>query len=207
MTRNSLTCRFRQFPLRNLCFIVTLAVCSLVSAATDTIRLLLISYLSRIGIIEISYAGLWTSVPEHLSSHFALSSYKLFEPLAIWRLSLYDPWSRLWEVARFLVLYVLLQYPHLSEGVGYQQQPQQVQKSVEAIKQEVLPDGFQLRFAVESAPAPRRQVLFLVNNSLRLKSQNDDVCNLPPDNHELQISFLKLLKEPVKKRKIDFIQV
>ena len=34
--RNSLTHRFPRFPLRNLCFLITLAVCSLVYAATDT---------------------------------------------------------------------------------------------------------------------------------------------------------------------------
>ena len=31
---------------------------------------------------------LWTLVPGHLSSHSALSSYRLFAPLALWRLSL-----------------------------------------------------------------------------------------------------------------------
>ena len=34
--RNSLIHRFPRFPLGNLCFFVTLAVCSLVFAATDT---------------------------------------------------------------------------------------------------------------------------------------------------------------------------
>ena len=38
---NSLTHRFPRFPLRNLCFLVTLAVCSLVFAATDTVYTLI----------------------------------------------------------------------------------------------------------------------------------------------------------------------
>ena len=50
--------------------------------------LLLGSYLSRIGRIENpSLQRLWTLVPGHLSSHFALSSYGLFAPLTLWRLS------------------------------------------------------------------------------------------------------------------------
>ena len=50
--------------------------------------LLLSSYLSRIGRIEnpcCSACG--HSVPGHLSSHSALSSYGLFAPLTLWRLS------------------------------------------------------------------------------------------------------------------------
>ena len=48
---NSLTRRFSRFPPRNLCSLVTLAVFSLVYAATDT-SLLLSSYLFRIGRIK-----------------------------------------------------------------------------------------------------------------------------------------------------------
>ena len=50
--------------------------------------LLLSSYLSRIGRIEnSSWQRLWTLVPGHLSSLSALSSYRLFAPLTLWRLS------------------------------------------------------------------------------------------------------------------------
>ena len=51
--------------------------------------LLLSSYLSRIGRIENSslLQRPRTPVPGHLSSHFALSSYGLFAPLAFWQFS------------------------------------------------------------------------------------------------------------------------
>ena len=39
------------------------------------------------------------------------------------------------------------------------------------------------------------------------KVQKDDVCHLPPDNHEQLETFVKLLThpEPTKKRKVDII--
>ena len=82
----------------------------------------------------------------------------------------------------------------------------EAQKSVEAIKQEIFADSFRLLFDVESVPALRRQVSYLVDNYVYLKTPNNDVCHLPPDNHEQLISFPKVLKKPVKKCKIDFIQ-
>ena len=62
--------RFPRFPPKNLCALVTLAMFSLVYAATDT-------FLQR----------LRTLVPGHISSHSALSSYGLFAPFTLWRLS------------------------------------------------------------------------------------------------------------------------
>ena len=78
-----------------------------------------------------------------------------------------------------------------------------LQKSVQNIKQEILSDGFQLRFTVENVTAPRRQVFYLAQNCLCLKTQNDDICHLLSDNHEQLVNFLNLLQEPVKKRKIE----
>ena len=78
-----------------------------------------------------------------------------------------------------------------------------LQKSVQIIKQEILSDGFQLRFTVENVTAPRRQVSYLVHNCLCLKMQNNDICYLPPDSHKPLVNFLKLLQKPVKKRKIE----
>ena len=65
--------------------------------------LLLRSYLSRNWRIEnpsCTVKCLRTLVSEHLSSHSALSSFGLFSPLTLWRLSvsLYDLWSRPWEL-------------------------------------------------------------------------------------------------------------
>ena len=75
--QNSLTHRFPRFPPRNLCSVIMLAVFSLIYAANEH-SLLLSSYLSRIGKMRILPAmTVWTLVPGHLSSHSALSSYRL----------------------------------------------------------------------------------------------------------------------------------
>ena len=65
--------------------------------------LLLSSYLSRIGRIENPSC----SACGHLSSHSIRSSYGLFAPLTLWRLSIYDLSSRSWGVARLLGLHGL----------------------------------------------------------------------------------------------------
>ena len=83
----------------------------------------------------------------------------------------------------------------------------EVQKNIEIIKQETAVGQFQLRCLVENVPAARRQFLYLVNNYVCLKVQKDDVCHLPPDNHEQLETFVKLLTklEPTKKRKVDIL--
>ena len=83
----------------------------------------------------------------------------------------------------------------------------EVQKNMEIIKREVAVDQFQLRCVVENVPTARRQFLYLLNNYIFLKVQKDDVCHLPPDNHEQLETFVKLLTnpEPMKKRKVDII--
>ena len=78
-----------------------------------------------------------------------------------------------------------------------------LQKSIQNIKQKILSDGFQLRFTIENVTAPRRQVSYLAQNCLCLKTQNDDICHLPSDSHEQLVNFLNLLQEPAKKRKIE----
>ena len=84
--QNIVTHRFPRFPLRNLCSLVILAVFSLVFAATDkpSIRFLsLQDWQNRESFLH----RLQTLVPGHLSSLSALSSYGLFAPLTLWRLS------------------------------------------------------------------------------------------------------------------------
>ena len=49
--------------------------------------------------------------------------------------------------------------------------------------------------------SPRCQFLYLMNNHICLKAQNDDECHLPLDNHKQLNSFLKLLTNPVLKQK------
>ena len=80
----------------------------------------------------------------------------------------------------------------------------EVQKNIEMIKREIAVDQFQLRCVVKNVPTARRQFLYLLNNYIFLK---DDVCHLPPDNHEQLKIFVKLLTypEPKKKRKVDII--
>ena len=83
----------------------------------------------------------------------------------------------------------------------------EVQKNMEIFKREVAVDQFQLCGVVENVPTARRQFLYLLNNYIFLKVQKDDVCHLPPDNHEQLETFVKLLTnpEPMKKRKVDII--
>ena len=72
---------------------------------------------------------------------------------------------------------------------------------------EVQKNSSKLRCVVENVPTARRQFLYLLNNYIFLKVQKDDVCHLPPDNHEQLETFVKLLTnpEPIKKRKVDII--
>ena len=84
----------------------------------------------------------------------------------------------------------------------------QVQNRFEIVKQEIAVDLFQLRCIVENVPAPRRQFLYLINNYICLKTQNDNGFHLSAKKQEQLESFLKLLNnhEPSKKRKtVDFV--
>ena len=66
---------------------------------------------------------------------------------------------------------------------------------------------FQLSCLVENIPAAKYQFLYLVNNYVCLKVQNDDMCHLPPDNHKQLETLVKLLTnpKPMKKRKVDIL--
>ena len=81
-----------------------------------------------------------------------------------------------------------------------------IQENAEVIKQEVLADGYQLRFKVENIPSPRRFTLYMLNNYITLAVQNDDDCHLPPVDHKQLESFLTLLEAnniaTPKKRKL-----
>ena len=81
-----------------------------------------------------------------------------------------------------------------------------IQENTEVIKQEVLADGYQLRFKVENIPSPRRFTLYMLNNYITLAVQNDDDCHLPPVDHKPLESFLTLLEAnniaTPKKRKL-----
>ena len=77
-----------------------------------------------------------------------------------------------------------------------------LQKSVQDIKQEILYDRFQLRFTVENVMALQCQLSYLAQNCLCQKTQNDDICLLPPDSHKQLVNFLNLLQELVKNAKL-----
>ena len=83
---NCSTPMFPRFPQKNLYSLVTHAVCSLVFAATDT------AYCSAHISLGLAESRILLAAPadtraRNLSSHFALPSYELFAPLALWRLS------------------------------------------------------------------------------------------------------------------------
>ena len=65
-----------------------------------------------------------------------------------------------------------------------------IQESAEVIKEEVLADGYQLRFKVENVPSSRRFTLYMLNNYITLAVQNDDDCHLPTVDHKQLESFL-----------------
>ena len=75
--QNSLTHRFPRF--RSLC-----PLSSLLYRTQPSVTLLsLLDWQNRESFLQ----RLWTLVPGHLSSHSALSSYGLFAPLTLWRVS------------------------------------------------------------------------------------------------------------------------
>ena len=112
--RSILTHRFPQFPLRNLCSLVMLAVSSLVFAATDTAFFWVFISLGLAESRILPAAPVDTS---HLILHCPATD-SLRRSLFGDSLSLYDLWSRPWGVAQLLGLHGLPPCPHPSEGVG-----------------------------------------------------------------------------------------
>ena len=112
---NSSTHRFPRFPPKNLCFLVMLAVSSLVFAATDipSCRDLISLGLAKSRILPAAPADTRPRTP--LISFCTISLRRSFFGDS---LSRYDLWSRLWGVARLLGLHSLPPCPHPSEGVG-----------------------------------------------------------------------------------------
>ena len=92
------------------------ARCVLFRLRSNGHSLLLSFYLSRLADSRFLSAALADTIPGHLSSHSALSSYGIFAALTLWRLSV-DFCSRPWVVARLLRLHLLQPCPHPSEGI------------------------------------------------------------------------------------------
>ena len=68
-----------------------------------------------------------------------------------------------------------------------------IQQNAEVIKQEALADGYQLQFKAENIPSPRRFILYMLNNYITLAVQNDNECEIPPQDDKQLESFLTLL--------------
>ena len=113
----SSTHRTTRFPLRNLCSLITLAVISLVFAATDTaLCLVLISLgLAESRIFHATPADIRPGTPLILCCTVQL--WNLRRLLIGDSLCLYDLWSRPWRVAWLLGLHGLPPCTHPSEGV------------------------------------------------------------------------------------------
>ena len=79
---NSLTYRLPGYLLKNLCFLATIAMSSLVSSATNTIFFLI----SNVPELRILRAAPAVILSRHLSIHFTQCSHGLFAPLAFWLL-------------------------------------------------------------------------------------------------------------------------
>ena len=111
---NSLTHRFSRFPPRNLCSLVTLAVFSLVYAATGTA---FCEVLISLGLAE---SRILPAAPVDTRPKTPLISFCTVQPRTLRRslcgdsLSLYDHWG----VSRLLGFHGLPPCPHPSEGVG-----------------------------------------------------------------------------------------
>ena len=70
-----------------------------------------------------------------------------------------------------------------------------IQQQVEIVKKEIAVDNFRLMFRVENVADPKRQFHYLLNKLTVLSLQNDDIVQLPAEDHKQLNSFLKLLKE------------
>ena len=113
---NASTLKFPQFPPRNLCSLITLTVCSLVFAATESRILLAVPADTHPRTPFISFCTVWLWTLCTTRSSMALSLYKL--------------WSKPWKFTKFLGLHGLPPSPQPLERVSYQQQSKNNRKSL-----------------------------------------------------------------------------
>ena len=110
--QNSSTHRFSQFPPRNLCSLVMLAVFSLVFAATDTAFFLVVISL------RLAESRILVAAPVDTRPRRPLISFCTVQLRTLYAAhSLATLWSRPWGVARLLGLHGLPPCSHPSEGV------------------------------------------------------------------------------------------
>ena len=79
----------------------------------------------------------------------------------------------------------------------------EVRRKADVYKQEIAAE-YQLRFKTEYVATPTRQFRYLMNNYELMHSQNDEICHLPPLDHEFVETFFAIVQEQtvtLKKRK------
>ena len=64
---------------------------------------------------------------------------------------------------------------------------------VDVYQQEIAAE-YQLRFKTKYVAGPTRQFRYLMNNYELMHSQNDEICHLPPLDHEFLETFFAIVK-------------
>ena len=69
-----------------------------------------------------------------------------------------------------------------------------VRRKADAYQQEIAAE-YQLRFKTEYVATPTRQFRYLMNNYELMHLQNDEICHLPPLDHEFLETFFAIVQE------------
>ena len=70
----------------------------------------------------------------------------------------------------------------------------EIQKKAKVFQEEVAAE-YQFRFKVENAPAPKRQILYLINNYKLVHAQSDENSHLQTEDHNQLVSFFAMLEQ------------
>ena len=70
----------------------------------------------------------------------------------------------------------------------------EIEKKVKIFQQEIAAE-YQFRFKVENVSAPKRQMLYLINNYKLVHAQNDENSNLQTEDHNQLVSFFIMLEQ------------
>ena len=85
----------------------------------------------------------------------------------------------------------------------------EVRRKADVYQQEIAAE-YQLRFKTEYVATPTRQFRYLMNNYELMHSQNDEICHLPPLDHEFLETFFAIVQEqkvsPKKRKTMDPIE-
>ena len=85
----------------------------------------------------------------------------------------------------------------------------EVRRKADVHQQEIAAE-YQLRLKTEYVATPTRQFRYLMNNYELMHSQNDEICHLPPLDHEFLETFFAIVQEqkvsPKKRKTMDPIE-